>query len=151
MIDYQNLFITAMAAAMVADRCVFARKKVELLGCGTAVARDNALAFPVRLNIACAGKLAGAKIEYWLRDSNDPTVVISGKQRTLDLSPKGVSEEFLLIDTRYLEPGEWLLTVRVTHGNSRLNPLYRIFPLQDTISRKYQLSKSGQGVFSVES
>ncbi|MDU4129515.1 MULTISPECIES: lysis protein [Pantoea] len=151
MIDYQNLFITAMAAAMVVDRCALARKKVSLLGCGVATVRGNALAFPVRLNIACVGKLAGAKIEYWLRDSNDPTVVISGKQRTLDLSPKGVSEEFLLIDTRYLEPGEWSLTVRVTHGNSRLNPLYRIFPLQDTVTRTYQLSQSEQGEYRVES
>lgn len=151
MIDYQNLFITAMAAAMVVDRCAFARKKVSLLGCGAATVRGNALAFPVRLSIACVGKLAGAKIEYWLRDSNDPTVVISGKQRTLDLSPKGVSEEFLLIDTRYLEPGEWSLTVRVTHGNSRLNPLYRIFPLQDTVTKTYQLSKSEQGEYCVES
>jgi len=151
MIDYQNLFITAMATAMVVDRCMFARKKVALLGCGTAVVRDNALAFPVRLDITCAGKLAGAKIEYWLRDSNDPTVVISGKQRTLDLSPKGVSEEFLLIDTRYLAQGEWSLTVRVTHGNSRLNPLYRIFPLEDTVSKTYQLKKTEQGVYSVES
>jgi len=151
MIDYQNLFITAMAAAMVVDRCAFARKKVSLLGCGVATVRGNALALPVRLSIACAGKLAGAKIEYWLRDSNDPTVVISGKQRTLDLSPKGVSEEFLLIDTRYLEPGEWSLTVRVTHGNSRLNPLYRIFPLQDTVTRTYQLSKSDEGDYRVES
>lgn len=151
MIDYQNLFITAMAAAMVVDRCAFARKKVSLLGCGAATVRGNALAFPVRLSIACVGKLAGAKIEYWLRDSNDPTVVISGKQRTLDLSPKGVSEEFLLIDTRYLELGEWSLTVRVTHGNSRLNPLYRIFPLQDTVTKTYQLSKSEQGEYCVES
>jgi len=151
MIDYQNLFITAMAAAMVVDRYALARKKVSLLGCGAAMVRGNALAFPVRLSIACVGKLAGAKIEYWLRDSNDPTVVISGKQRTLDLSPKGVSEEFLLIDTRYLEPGEWYLTVRVTHGNSRLNPLYRIFPLQDTVTRTYQLSKSEQGEYCVES
>lgn len=151
MIDYQNLFMTAMAAAMVVDRCAFARKKVSLLGCGAATVRGNALAFPVRLSIACVGKLAGAKIEYWLRDSNDPTVVISGKKRTLDLSPKGVSEEFLLIDTRYLEPGEWSLTVRVTHGNSRLNPLYRIFPLQDTVTRTYQLSQTEQGEYRVES
>jgi len=113
MIDYQNLFITAMAAAMVVDRCAFARKKVSLLGCGAATVRGNALAFPVRLSIACVGKLAGAKIEYWLRDSNDPTVV--------------------------------------THGNSRLNPLYRSFPLQDTVTRTYQLSKSEQGAFRVES
>lgn len=151
MIDYQNLIITAMAAAMVVDRCAFTRKKVSLLGCGAATVRGNALAFPVRLSIACVGKLAGAKIEYWLRDSNDPTVVISGKQRTLDLSPKGVSEEFLLIDTRYLEPGEWSLTVRVTHGNSRLNPLYRIFPLQDTVTRTYQLIQTEQGEYRVES
>ncbi|MDT0178190.1 lysis protein [Enterobacter sp. BRE11] len=151
MIDYQDLFIAGMAAAMVVDRSVLARKKVTLLGCGEATVRDNALAFPVKFDITCAGKLTGAKIEYWLRDSNDPTVVISGKQRTLDLSPKGVSEEFLLIDTRYLEPGTWELTVRVTHGNSRLNPLYRIFPLQETVSKKYQLIKSEQGAFRVES
>lgn len=151
MITIQNLFIATMAAAMVIDRCVFIRKKVALLGCGSAVVRDNAIAFPVKFDISCAGKLTGAKVEYWLRDSNNPTVVISGKQRTLDLSPKGVSEEFLLIDNRYLESGTWELTVRVTHGNSRLNPLYRIFPLQDTATKKYQLIKSEQGEFNVQS
>lgn len=151
MIDIQNLFIAAMATAMVVDRSVFARKKVELMGCGEAVVRDNALAFPIKFDIACAGKLTGAKVEYWLRDSNNPTVVISGKQRTLDLSPKGISEEFLLIDNRYLESGAWELTVRLTHGNSRLNPLYRIFPLQNTVTKKYQLTKSEQGEFNVQS
>lgn len=150
MIDLQNLFIGAMVAAALGDRFIFTRKKVSLVSCGTATVRDHAIAFPVRFNISCAGKLTGASVEYWLRDSNNPTVVISGKQRTLDLSKKGVSDEFLLIDTRHLATAEWVLTVRVTHGNSRLNPLYRIFPLQETITQKYQIVKTEKGEFNVE-
>ena len=87
--------------------------------------------------------------QYSLRDSKNPTAVITGKTRPLDLSVKGMNEEYLLIDQRYLEAGTWLLSVRVTHGNSRMNPLYRIFPVQESITRSYGVTKDEQGVFSV--
>ncbi|NDO81514.1 lysis protein [Citrobacter sp. NCU1] len=145
--DIQNYFLLGMAAVAAIDRFIFKRKQVVLLGAGEAVERDNAIAFPVKFQVNCE-KLTGAHIEYWLRDSSNPTAVITGKTRTLDLTPKGLNHEYLLIDTRYLDNGTWELTIRITHGNSRMNPLYRIFPLQESTVRSYEIAK-GKGGYSV--
>ena len=109
---------------------------------------DNAIAFPVSLK-AKQSSVTGAQIEYWLRDKRDPTTVISGKARTLEFTAKGDSREHLLIDTRYLDDSCWLLTVRITHGNSRLNPLYRVFPIRKVLSREFNICKR-DGVFHAE-
>lgn len=149
MMNIQEYCFYGMAALAVIDRFIFKRKKINLVECGDAVVRGgNTLAFPVRFNVTCS-RLTGAMIEYDLRDSKNPTLVIAGKTRTLDLSAKGGNQEYLLIDQRYLEAGTWLLSVRITHGNSRSNPLYRIFPLQESLTRNYHVKKDEQGVFSV--
>lgn len=146
--NFQEYCFYGMAALAVFDRFILKRKKIRLVECGDAVVRGKALAFPLRFRVSCA-RLTGAMVEYSLRDSKNPTSVITGKTRTLDLSAKGINEEYLLIDQRYLEAGTWLLSVRVTHGNSRMNPLYRIFPVQESITRNYGVTKDDQGVFSV--
>ncbi|EIJ9084807.1 lysis protein [Citrobacter freundii] len=145
--DIQQYFLVGMAAIAVLDRFLCKRKQVVLLGAGEGVVKDNAIAFPVKFKVNCE-KLTGAHIEYWLRDSSNPTAVITGKTRTLDLTPKGLNQEYLLIDTRYLDTGTWELTIRITHGNSRMNPLYRIFPLQESTSRNYRIKKE-KGGYSV--
>lgn len=147
-IDIQNYFLAGMFIAAAFDRFILKRKQVVLKGAGEGVAKGCAVAFPVSFQVNCL-KLKGAQIEYWLRDSNNPTAVITGKTRPLDYAPKGLNQEYLLIDTRYLTEGTWMLTIRITHGNSRTNPLYRIFPLQETVSRIYGIAKSEEGVFRV--
>lgn len=140
----QNYFLLGMAAAAIFDRFVLKRKRVVLVGAGDGIVKGRALAFPVSFQVKCAN-LTGAHIEYWLRDSNNPTAVITGKTRTLDFAPKGLNQEYLLIDPKYLTEGTWMLTIRITHGNSRTNPLYRIFPLQETKMRNYGIAQSGEG------
>ncbi|MCG3462189.1 lysis protein [Xenorhabdus bovienii] len=124
-----SVITTASLAVAVIDRIFFQRKQVILLNIGDSIDRGRAIAFPVMFKNK-ANHLKGALIEYWLRDTNNPTTVINGKTRTLDISKKGVNEEYLLIDKKYLTPGAWELHVRVTHGNCRWNPLYRLFPVQ---------------------
>ncbi len=143
----QSYFLLGMAIAAVIDRFVFIRKQVVLMGVGEGVMRGNAIGFPVKFKVNCAN-LTGAHIEYGLRDSSNPTAVITGKTRTLDFAPKGLNQEYLLIDTRYMDEGSWVLSVRVTHGNSRMNPLYRIFPVQASTFRTYVITKA-KGVFGV--
>ncbi|WP_426575311.1 lysis protein (plasmid) [Xenorhabdus stockiae] len=124
-----SVITTASLAVAVIDRIVFQRQQVIILNLGEAIDRGRAIAFPVIFKNKVK-HLKGALIEYWLRDTNNPTTVINGKARTLDISKKGVNEEYLLIDKKYLTSGAWELHVRVTHGNCRWNPLYRLFPVQ---------------------
>lgn len=147
MSNYQEIVICGIAIFAVADRFILGRKKIDLIDIGEPESvANNTLAFPISLR-AKRTRITGAQIEYWLRDKRDPTTVISGKSRTLEFTSKGDSREFLLIDNRYLEASDWELTVRITHGNSRINPLYRVFPIQKVLSRKFQITKDS-GVFN---
>ncbi|MDC9615444.1 lysis protein [Xenorhabdus khoisanae] len=124
-----SVIATVSLAVAVIDRIFFQRKQVIILNIGDSIDRGRAIAFPVMFKNK-VHPLKGALIEYWLRDTNNPTTVINGKARTLDISKKGVNEEYLLVDKKYLTSGAWELHVRVTHGNCRWNPLYRLFPVQ---------------------
>ncbi|MBD2780808.1 lysis protein [Xenorhabdus sp. 42] len=124
-----SVITTASLALAVIDRIFLQRKQVIILNIGNSIDRGRAIAFPVMFENK-VNRLKGALIEYWLRDTNNPTTVINGKARTLDISKKGMNEEYLLVDKKYLTSGAWELHVRVTHGNCRWNPLYRLFPVQ---------------------
>ncbi|MGL5103071.1 MAG: lysis protein [Plesiomonas sp.] len=129
---------TASLAVAVIDRLLLKRKQITVLSVGSVTDRGRAFAFPVRFHNR-SGVLKGAYVEYWLRDTSDPTTVINGKCRTLDITKKGTSEEFLLVDKKYITSGEWELHIRVTHGNCRWNPLYRWFPVQSNFQQNYIL------------
>lgn len=146
MVSYEQTAILGIAAACFVDRFILGRRKIDLISIGEPkAAMDNAIAFPVCLK-AKRNSVTGAQIEYWLRDKRDPTTVISGKARTLEFTEKGESRENLLIDTRYLDASIWSLTVRITHGNSRINPLYRLFPIRKILNREFIIYKR-DGVF----
>ncbi|KMJ46716.1 hypothetical protein AB204_02585 [Xenorhabdus khoisanae] len=133
-----SVIATVSLAVAVIDRIFFQRKQVIILNIGDSTDRGRAMAFPVMFKNK-VHPLKGALIEYWLRDTNNPTTVINGKARTLDISKKGVNEEYLLIDKKYLTSGAWELHVRVTHGNCRWNPLYRLFPVQSHRQKSYSI------------
>ncbi|EKN4689550.1 lysis protein [Yersinia ruckeri] len=138
----QSVIAAAALTAAVIDRIIFKRKQVIILKVGDAVNQGRAIGFPVMFKNK-VNHLKGALIEYWLRDTNNPTTVINGKPRTLDISNKGVNEEYLLIDKKYLSSGTWELHVRVTHGNCRWNPLYRLFPVQSICVKRCNISLGG--------
>lgn len=120
------------------------RKSVRITGIGDAVSKENALAFPVSLRVGHSW-VSDAQIEYWLQDLKNPSVVISGKTRPVDSSKHGMREEYLLIDTRYLESAQWDLKVKLTNGNCRLNPFYRIFPIRDVFERQFTIKQDEKG------
>ncbi|ECE4679749.1 lysis protein [Escherichia coli] len=149
MANFENYFILIMAAAALIDRFIFRRKSVFITAIGKAVVKESALAFPVSLSVKRSW-ISDAQIEYWLQDLKNPSVVISGKTRTIDTSKRGKREEYLLIDTRYLEPARWDLKVKLTNGNCRLNPFYRIFPINDVIVRHFTITNKGKGGWNVK-
>ncbi|EEX8327084.1 lysis protein [Escherichia coli] len=138
--NFGNYFIFIMAFVAIIDRFIFRRKSVDILSIGDAVVKESAIAFPVSLRVKRSW-VSNAQIEYWLQDLKNPSVVISGKTRPVDASKRGEREEYLLIDTKYLEPTKWDLKVTLTNGNCRLNPLYRIFPINDCIERQFTIEK----------
>lgn len=146
MTNYQELVLYGLVGLCIADRFILGRKKIDLISIGEPQKTyGHAIAFPISLK-AKKTNVTGAQVEYWLRDKRDPTTVISGKSRTLEFTEKGESREHLLIDSRYLDPSDWVLTVRVTHGNSRINPLYRVFPITKVLTKQFTIT-SQDGVF----
>lgn len=129
MILTSTLFVAGAAAVAVFDRMVLTREKIDVLELGHPVVRDGFLDFPIKYINSCR-KLKGACVEYWLYNDEDPAHVLSGKMRTLDLAHIGLNSEYLSFKREYLIPGDWTFAVRVTHGDCRWNPLYRLFPVQ---------------------
>lgn len=129
-----TLIATGALVAAIVDRVVLARKKIVVLDLGEPVERGEFIDVPFRYVNHCPN-LRGAWVEYWLKDENNPALVLSGKHRTLDLSPVGLNAEFLSFRKEYVTEGEWTLYVRVTHGDCRWNPFYRLFPLQSTVKK----------------
>ncbi|EIH4817230.1 lysis protein [Escherichia coli] len=142
--NFENYFIFIMIVAGLIDRFIFRRKSVSIMSIGEAVIKKSAIAFPISLHVKRSW-ISDAQVEYWLQDLKNPSVVISGKARQVDASKRGEREEYLLIDTRYLESAQWDLKVRLINGNCRLNPLYRIFPINDVIERQFSIEKIDGG------
>lgn len=149
MMELKHLAFVALIATLLIDRLLLKRVSVKLLGIGNAVLKENALAFPMRISTHRSG-IGEARVDYFFRDLRNPSVVISGKSRSIDCRERGVREEYLLINNRYLDPAQWELVVRVTNSNCRLNPLYRIFPLVATQTKRYSLTKADDGSLHVK-
>jgi hypothetical protein len=147
--DLKHIAFMVLIVILFIDRYVLKRVSVRLLGIGSAVLKENAVAFPMKISTHRGG-IGDARVDYFFRDLRNPSVVISGKSRTIDCSNRGTREEYLLISTRYLDPAEWELVVRVTNSNCRLNPLYRIFPLIASQTRRYALTKTSEGELHVK-
>ena len=136
----REVFLGVVIAAALADRYIWMRKQAVISNIGEEIYddQDNVIRFPVSFETT-AGNIKGAQVEYCLRDKNDPTTVISGKNRSLFFSKKGETREYLFFSRKYLKSGEWELQVRMTHGDCRLNPLYRLFPMQTMQSKTFFL------------
>lgn len=148
--DLKHFGFVALVLILLIDRYVIRRVSVRLLGIGDAIVKGPALAFPMKISTHRRG-IGEARVDYFFRDLRNPSVVISGKSRTIDCRHRGTREEYLLVNTRYVDPAEWELVVKVTNSNCRLNPLYRIFPITSSQTRRYKLTKSTAGSLHVKS
>lgn len=149
MANFEHFFVLLMVLIALADRFILRRKSVQLQSIGMGVMKGEALAFPISLAIRRCW-VTDAQVEYWLKDLKNPSVVIAGKTRTVDTAVSGVREEYLLINSRYLEPARWDLRVRITNGNCRLNPFYRIFPMHEVMEKQYTITAVEGGRWNVE-
>ena len=133
-----TLIAAGAALAAIVDRVVVQREKIDVLDLGDPEYRGEFVDFPFRY-FNRTDRLKGARVEYWLFNEENPAHIVSGKHRTLDLSPIGLNAEYLSFKTEYATPGYWTLAVRITHGDCRWNPLYRLFPLQSTVKKHITL------------
>lgn len=125
-------------AIMAFDRVFFQRGKVKLISLEKqGIYKGNLEKFSVMFS--SREPLMHSVLECHLRDKNNPTTVIVGKERTLAFSKSGLNNESLLFNHNMIEAGEWELCVKVTSQGSRINPFYMIFPITNTITREVNL------------
>lgn len=127
----REVFFGVLIAVALADRYVWKRKQAVICDIGEEGYddTDNVIRFPVSFKTT-RSNIKGARMEYCLRDKNDPSTVITGKSRSLFFNTKGITREYVFFSRKYLKAGDWVLQVRMTHGDCRINPLYRLFPIQ---------------------
>ncbi len=135
-----TIFATGAVVAAMIDRLLIERKSIELVELGSPTLRDEFIDFPMKY-ISLSKKLRGAQVEYWLFNNNDPSHIFSGRHRTLDLANPGVNSEYLSFKREYMVDGCLTLAVRITHGDCRWNPLYRLFPLQSTVKKQITIEQ----------
>ncbi|MGX9459428.1 hypothetical protein ACWU37_21090 (plasmid) [Photobacterium damselae subsp. damselae] len=122
----------AVSAAL--DRFVLKRRMVTINSIHRASNDDQYVRFVIDFDVK--QKLRTATITYTLRDKEHPATVIAGKTRTLEFSNVGNNSEYLLFNKKLINNGDWLLDVKVESSGSRINPLYKLFPIVSTVNRK---------------
>ncbi|CAB5615183.1 lysis protein [Salmonella enterica] len=136
-------WIVGAVVLAIADRFLLKRSDISDIHLGDAEYRNGFVRVPITYR-SHFPFLRGATIRYWLSDARKPTTVIEGEQRNLAYAEQGENCEWLFIPTAYMEDGGrlWLFTANVTHGDSFINPLYRIFPISKQVRRSYYLDLS---------
>ncbi|MEE9647913.1 lysis protein [Enterobacter soli] len=134
-----GILIGAAAFYMIADRFCLQRSNITKLRAGEHKIENGHVRIPFYFNVKF-NRLRGATIEYSLRDKRFPTTVIAGWRRTLEHSRTGENCEYLDIPANQVNPdGRWVVRVKVVHGDSFLNPLYRIFPLELVVEKEFEI------------
>lgn len=129
--------IVAVCTIAALDRFYLKRRCVDINSIYQAQSDDLTHRFVIGFSIN--EKLLSSSITYTLRDKNNPKTVVSGKPRTLEFSPTGANEEYLLFPRHLIKSGKWILDVKVTSFGSRINPFYKLFPITKTESREFQI------------
>lgn len=133
------LLLSTAGASMVFDRFVMKRSKITGLRVGEHKVEKGYLRIPFFFDTKF-NRLKGATIEYTLRDAQFPTTVITGGRRTLEHSRAGSNCEYLDVATSKISTnGAWIVHVKIVHGDSFYNPLYRIFPLDMTVEKNLNI------------
>jgi len=136
MIEY---VVAALSIAAVIDRFGIRRKAVTDLLLGELEFSSQAVRIPFSFR-PTRKRFRGAQVSYDFRDVKNPTTVITGRSRPLERGMRGMNSEYLYISRQKIHsPGKWVMTVRVVHGDSLWNPLYRIFPMEYVESRVFTI------------
>ena len=124
-----------VACVFLADRIIRGRPKITFLDLGLHEDYLDYRKFSVSFNSKC--KLKGHRIEYYLQNTDDPKVVITGKSRSMSTSQKGHNRETLLINKKLIQPGKWTLVVEVFPPPHPINPFYSLYPVTNKIKKEF--------------
>lgn len=128
----------ALIGLIAFDRFVLQRRKVNIIQVTRASNDERHVRFAMEFSIG--QKLRGCRVSYTLRDKKNPRTVINGKERPLDFSHRGVNNEYLLFNKKLLgQGGDWVLDIKITSDGSRINPLYKYFPIETTYRQEFNL------------
>lgn len=127
-----------IAATAAFDRFVLKRRKVTVKNIDFIDVKGEHLRFSLKFHIG--QKLLNGRVYYSLRDKKNPRTAIYGKIPTLEFSDVGDNEEFILIPKELqTSPGYWVMDVKVLSSGSRINPLYKILPIETHITKEFYL------------
>ncbi len=138
----------AVGAVVIAvlDRFLLKRRKLKIFSVERSQDDTDHVRFEVGFNVP--SKLISGEIVYTIRDKQNPKTVIQGKERVLDFSEVGANTEYLLFNKKLFESykrnrdlGRWILNVKLVTSGSRINPLYKIFPLSVETEREFNLDE----------
>ncbi|ECZ5819239.1 lysis protein [Salmonella enterica] len=138
------ILVVGASITMAADRWALRRATVKNLFVGEHKIEQGHLRVPVYYHVR-SSRLIGATIEFTLRDKSCPTTVVAYRRRTLEHASKGENCEYLDIplDRLIIPAGEWIINVKILHGDSFYNPLYRIFPLHLDAQKEFEILPGG--------
>lgn len=136
--------LIAVFVLLVLDRALLRRTDISSIALDELIYTSDSIRVPLHYATRFA-RLKGAEIEYSLRDANHPTTVISGRRRTLIHSQRGDNCEYLIVNDKFLSNGQWIMSVQVKHGDSFINPLYRIFPLAHYVEKQFEICLEKRG------
>ncbi len=126
-----------VACLFVIERIIGGRTKVSILDLNL---HNNYLGykkFSMTFESKCS--LSSHRVEYYLQNTDDPKVVITGKSRSMSTSVKGRNRETLLINKKLVKPGKWQLVVEVKQDRHPFSPLYTLFPVTNKITKEFHL------------
>lgn len=122
----------------LADRYIIRRGCVKLLDVKKGESNKDYARF--ELSFKSSQRFIRSELTYTVRDKEEPTTVVHGKNGALDFSHKGLNREYLLVDKKLLHSGTWVVDVKVTTTGSRINPLHKIFPIETHIKKEVEIT-----------
>ena len=139
------ILVAGASITMISDRFALRRSSIVNLYAGEHKVEQGHLRVPVNFYVK-SSRLIGATIEFSLRDKRCPTTVVAFNKRTLEHAGKGQNCEYLDIPLDRIIPpsGEWIISIKITHGDSFYNPLYRIFPIKISTEKQLHISNEAQ-------
>lgn len=133
---------TSILLIAVADRVLLRRNSVSIESLKQ-VSNDKAIRFAMEYFVK--RPIYSGQLTFSLRNKKHPTAVMT-RTRCLISSQKGLLSEYLTFDREKLEleageplEGEWILDVQIKRACSRINPLYKIFPVSTHYTEEFYI------------
>lgn len=144
MVDLKVVLMALMAVVIVwcFDRFALKRGAVTLNSCSLYDMQGEYWRFVFDYTIKSS--IFWGEIRYQLRDTSDPSTIITGRARTLDHAIAGVNHEFLLIKEKLTStseaPHSWEVFIVVNTVVGHWNPIYKYLPLSTSKTFEVQLN-----------